>query len=76
MDKEERRKQFYKNSLDFIKSLNSINKAYRQGLWTLDMLQRKRIRTEIIYGVLLYLRTEMVVTALLCLLLEGQFFFQ
>lgn len=76
MDKEERRKQFYKNSLDFIKSLNSINKAYRQGLWTLDMLQRKRIRTEIIYGVLLYLGTEMVVTALLCLLLERQFFFQ
>lgn len=76
MDKEERRKQFYKNSLDFIKSLNSINKAYRQGLWTLDMLQRKRIRTEIIYGVLLYLGTEMVVTVVLCLLLEGQFFFQ
>lgn len=76
MDKEERRKQFYKNSLNFIKSLNSINKAYRQGLWTLDMLQRKRIRTEIIYGVLLYLGTEMVVTVVLCLLLEGQFFFQ
>lgn len=76
MDKEERRKQFYKNSLDFIKSLNSINKAYRQGLWTLDMLQRKRIRTEIIYGVLLYLGTEMIVTVVLCLLLEGQFFFQ
>ena len=76
MDKEERRKQFYKNSLNFIKSLNSINKAYRQGLWTLDMLQRKRIRTEILYGVLLYLGTEMVVTVVLCLLLEGQFFFQ
>lgn len=60
MSKAELRKQFYQNNLHFIESMDSISKAYRQGIWTLTMLKRKGIKKVIIRGGLLCLVMGMV----------------